>query len=148
MMASTPDEIIAGFPHSSLLEVTREPTFEDFTIIHRLLNTNTMSVSSYEGWWQHGHLGLIMTNGEYFAVATDVFPSTAIVGSMTAAQIMETNRVHIKATRVYCTYHNMDQAFKKMIINDFEEPFLNAFSDQIIGYTNCTSLQFISRLLT
>jgi hypothetical protein len=28
MTASTPDEIIAGFPHSSLPKVTGEPTFE------------------------------------------------------------------------------------------------------------------------
>jgi hypothetical protein len=29
MRASTPDELIAGFPHSSLPKVTGEPTFED-----------------------------------------------------------------------------------------------------------------------
>jgi hypothetical protein len=73
MTASTPDEIIAGFLHISLPTVTDEPTFEDLKIIHRYLNTNTTSVSLYEGGGRHGHLGLIMMNDEYFALATDIF---------------------------------------------------------------------------
>jgi hypothetical protein len=49
MTASTPDELIAGFPHSSLPKVTAEPTLEDLKVIWQLLNTNDMSVASYEG---------------------------------------------------------------------------------------------------
>jgi hypothetical protein len=59
MMASTPDELIAGFPHSSFPKVTGEPTFEDLKVIRRLLNTNDMSVASYEGGGRHEHLGTI-----------------------------------------------------------------------------------------
>jgi hypothetical protein len=44
MTASTPDELIAGFPYSSLPKVTGEPTPEDLKVIRRLLNT-TMSVA-------------------------------------------------------------------------------------------------------
>jgi hypothetical protein len=107
-----------------------------------------MSISSYEGGGQHGHLGLVMTNDEYFTVATDGFPTPVnpgiaaiIVVGMTAAQTTETNRVHTEATCVYCTYHNVDQAFKKLIINSFEDPFLNTLSDEVVGYANCTSLK-------
>jgi hypothetical protein len=64
MTASTPDELIAGFPYSSLPKVTGEPTFEDLKIIRRYLNTNAMSVLLNEGGGRHGHLGLIMTNDE------------------------------------------------------------------------------------
>jgi hypothetical protein len=81
MTASTPDELITIFPSSSLPKVTGEPTFEDLKIIGRLLNTNTMSVSSYEGGGLHSHLGIIVTNNEYFAVATDVFASSANPGA-------------------------------------------------------------------
>jgi hypothetical protein len=35
-----------------------------------------------------------------------------------------------------------------LIIDAFEYPYLNALSYDIIGYANCTSLQFISHLLT
>jgi hypothetical protein len=105
MTASTPDEIIAGFPHSSLAKVTGEPTLEDLKVIRRLLNTNAMSVSSYVGGGCHGHLGIIMTNEEYFSIAADVFPvpenpgaSAKVVVGMTAAVITELTQLHREAT--------------------------------------------------
>jgi hypothetical protein len=105
MTASTSDELIVGFAHSSLPKVTGEPMFEDLKVIRRLLNTNAMSVSSYVGRGRHGHLGIIMTNEEYFAIAADVFPvpanpgaSTEVVVGMTAAVIAELTRLHREAT--------------------------------------------------
>jgi hypothetical protein len=113
MTASTPDELIAGFPHSSLSKVTGEPAFEDLKVIRRLLNTNDMSVSSYVGGGRHGHLGIIMTHKEYFAIAADVFlvPNNPgappeVVAGMTATVIAEMTRLHREATQVYRTYHN------------------------------------------
>jgi hypothetical protein len=155
MTASSPDELIAGFKHSSLPKITGEPTFEDLKVIWRLLNTNTMSVASYEGGGRHGNLSIIMTNEEYFDVAVDVFPvpnnpgpSASVVAGMTAAVITETTQLHKDATQVYCTYHNVDQAIKKLIIESFDNTYLNALSDEIVGYTNCTSLQLLTHLLT
>jgi hypothetical protein len=155
MTVSTPDELIAGFPLSSIPKVTGEPTFEDLKVIWRLLNTNAMSISSYEGEGRHRHLGTIMTNEEYFAVAVDVFPapnnpgpSAAVVAGMTAAIIAETTQLHKEATQVYRTYHNVDQAIKKLIIESFDDSYLNALSDKIVGYANCTSLQLLTHLLT
>jgi hypothetical protein len=155
MTASTQDELIAVFPHSSLPKETGEPTFEDLKVIRRLLNTNDMSVASYEGRGRHGHLGIIMTNEDYFAVAVDVFPvpnnpgpSAAFVVGITESVITETTRLHKEATQVYRTYHNVDQAIKKLIIESFDDAYLNALSDEIVGYANCTSLQLLTHLLT
>jgi hypothetical protein len=155
MTASTPDEIITGFPHSSLTKVTGEPIFEDLKVTRRLLNINSMSVASYEGGSRHGHLGIIMTNEEYFAVAVDVFPvpnnpgpSAAVVAGMMAAVIAETTQLHKEATQVYRTYHNVDQAIKKLILESFDDAYLNALSDEIVGSANCTSLQLLTHLLT
>jgi hypothetical protein len=82
-----------------------------------------MSIASYEGRGRHGHLGIIMTNEEYIAIAVNVFPvpnnpgpSDAVVAGMTAAVIAETTRLHREATLVYRTYHNIHQAIKKLII--------------------------------
>jgi hypothetical protein len=149
------DEIIAGFPHSSLPKVTGEPTFEYLKVIWRLLNTNAMSVATYEGGGRHGHLGIIMTNEEYFAIGVNVFPvpnnpgpSAAVVAGMKAAVISETTQIHREATQVYHTYHNVDQAIKKLIIESFDDAYLNALLDEIVGYANCTSLQLLTHLLT
>jgi hypothetical protein len=81
MTASTPDELIVGFPHSPLPKVAGEPTFEDLKVIRRLLNTNAMRISSYVGGGRHGHLGIIMTNEEYFAIADDIFPVPGYPGA-------------------------------------------------------------------
>jgi hypothetical protein len=155
MTAFTPDKLIAGLPHSSLPKVTGEPICEDLKVIRRLLNTNAMSVASYEGGGRQGHLGIIMTNEEYFAIAVDVFPvpnnpgpSAAVVAGMTAAVIAETTRLHREATQVYHTYRNVDQDIKKLIIESFNDAYLNALSDKIVGYANCKSLQFLTHLLT
>jgi hypothetical protein len=155
MTASTPDELIAGFPHSSLPRVTRDPILEDLKVIRRLLNTNAMSVASYEGGGRHGHLGIIMTNEEYFAVMVDVSPvpnnpgpSAACVTYMTAAIIAETTWLHKEATQVYRTYHNVDQDIKNLIIESFDDAYLNALSDEIVGYANFTSLQLLTHILT
>jgi hypothetical protein len=138
-----------------ITKVTGEPTFEDLKVIWRLLNTKDMSVASYKGGGRHGHLGILMTNEEYFAIAVDVFPvpnnpgpSAAVVAGMTAAVIAETTRLHREATQVYHTYHNLDQAIKKLIIESFDDAYLNALSDKIVGCANCTSLQLLTHLLT
>jgi ABC-type uncharacterized transport system auxiliary subunit len=86
-----------------------------------------------------------MTNEEYFAITADIFPvpdnpgaSAEVVVGMTAAVIAETTRLHREATQVYRTYHNVDQAIKKFIIEAFDDAYLNALSDEIVGYANCT----------
>jgi hypothetical protein len=153
-MASTPDELIAVFPHSSLPKVTGEPTFEDLKDIWRLLNTNALRVSFCVGGGRHGHLGIIMTNKEYCAIAADAFPVPENPGAspevvvMTAAVIAELTRLHREATQAYRTYHIVDQAIKKLILEAFADAYLNALSDKVVGYANCTSLDLLTHLLT
>jgi hypothetical protein len=96
-----------------------------------------------------------MNNEEYFAIAVDVFPvpanhgpSAAVVAGMTAAVIADATRLHREATQVYRTYHNVDQAINKLIIEAFDDAYLNALSDEILGYANCTSLPILTHLLT
>jgi hypothetical protein len=137
-----------------VLKVTGEPTFEDLKVIRRLLNTNAMSVSSYVGGGRHGHLGIIVTNEEYFSIAADVFPvpdnpgaSAEVVVGMTAAVIAELTRLHCEETQVYRTYHNVDRAIKKMIHEAFDDAYFNALSDEVVGYANCTSLDLLTHIL-
>jgi hypothetical protein len=42
----------------------------------------------------------------------------------------------------------VDQAFKKMLIDAFDDRYLNALSDEIVGYANCMLLQLLSHILT
>jgi hypothetical protein len=67
---------------------------------------------------------------------------------MTAAVITELTPLHREATQVYRTYHNVGQAIKKLIIEAFDDAYLNALSDEVVGYANCTSLDILTHLLT
>jgi hypothetical protein len=75
-------------------------------------------------------------------------PVATIVVGMTAVQIANTTWLQTTTTRVFRTYHNLDQAFKKIIIDAFEDPYLNVLSDEIFGYKNCTSLKLHYHLFT
>jgi hypothetical protein len=85
---------------------------------------------------------------DLFPVPNNPGPSAAVMAGMTTAVITETTILHKEATQVYCTYHNVDQAIKKLIIEAFDDAYLNALSDGIAGYANCTSLQLLTPLLT
>jgi hypothetical protein len=43
-------------------------------------------------------------------------PSAAVAAGMTAAVIAETTQLHKEATKVYRTYHKVDQDIRKLII--------------------------------
>jgi hypothetical protein len=96
-----------------------------------------------------------MTNEEYFSITADVFPvptnpgaSAEVVVGTTAAVIAELTRLHREATQVYRTYHNLDQAIKKLILEALDHAYLNALSDEVVGYANCTPLDLLNHLWT
>jgi hypothetical protein len=49
---------------------------------------------------------------------------------------------------VYRTYHNVDQAVKKLILEALYDTYLNALLDEVVGYAKCTSLDLLPHLLT
>jgi hypothetical protein len=67
---------------------------------------------------------------------------------MTAAVIAKLTRLHREATQVYGTYHNVDQAMKKLILEAFDGAYLNALSDEVVCYAKCTPLELLTHLLT
>jgi hypothetical protein len=42
----------------------------------------------------------------------------------------------------------VDKAVKKLLIKAFDDTYINALSDEVVGYANCTSLDIITHLLT
>jgi hypothetical protein len=42
----------------------------------------------------------------------------------------------------------VDQAITKLILEAFDDAYLNALSDEVVGYANCTSLDLLTHLLT
>jgi hypothetical protein len=62
--------------------------------------------------------------------------------------IAEMGRLYTAVTHTYRTYNNVDQALKKIIIDTFEDQYLNALSDEIVGYANCMQHLLSSHLHT
>jgi hypothetical protein len=63
--ALTVEEMISGWPYPELPLITVEQTYEDITMMQKGLNANFLSIPSNAGGGRHGHLGLLMTVGQY-----------------------------------------------------------------------------------
>jgi hypothetical protein len=48
---------------------------------------------------------------------------------------------------VYHTYKKVDQEIKNLILEAFDNVYLNVLSDEVVGHANCTSLQLPAHLL-
>jgi hypothetical protein len=67
--ALTVEEMIVGWPYLELPLITAEPTYEDIETMQKRLNANFLSIPSNAGGGRHGHLGLLMTAGQYTAIS-------------------------------------------------------------------------------
>jgi hypothetical protein len=45
-------------------------------------------------------------------------------------------------------FPQLDQAIKNLIIEAFDDAYLDALSDEVVGYASCTSLDILTHLLT
>jgi hypothetical protein len=59
-----------------------------------------------------------------------------------AAVMAEMTWLYREATQVYRINNNVDHAIKKLIIEAFDA-YINALSDEVVGYANYTSLQLL-----
>jgi hypothetical protein len=78
-----------------------------------------------------------MTNDKYFALVTDVFtapenPGVTPVHPYNAAAARIAGDNNTEAIRVYRTFNNVDEAFKKLVTDAFKDQFLNALSDEVV----------------
>jgi hypothetical protein len=78
--ALTVEEMIAGWPYPELPLITADPTYEDIATMQKRLNANFLSILSNAGGGRHGHLGLLMTAGQYTAISPIPFGAAADPG--------------------------------------------------------------------
>jgi hypothetical protein len=151
--ALTVEEIINGFPNPIFPKIDHEPMFEDIQVTARLLNANAISIPSIAGAGSHGHLGIIMTQVEYAAIATSPWvepyntnavpiipPGTTVVD---AAQI---TRMHAECRRIYTNCINVDQALKNLILEAYDNMYTSQLEDYILQYANRSALEIIMHL--
>jgi hypothetical protein len=146
-------EIINDFPNPVPPKIKNEPTLKDNRVTTCLLNANALSVPSMAGGGANGHLGIIMTQVEYAAISATPWvehfnpggipiipPDTKAVG---AAQIA---RMHDEFCRIYTNRINVDQALKRIMLEEYTRMYTSQIEDYLLQYADRTDLEVIMHL--
>ena len=119
------------------------------------LNANAASVHSNAGNGVHGYLILTMIQAEYLNVTgSDVefeVPKNPTLApdhsdDSTAVHFNETNRQHKEDQLIFKTFHDLDRALCKLILEATPLVFLRALNDPDLGFGNVTCLQLLYHL--
>jgi hypothetical protein len=149
----TVEALLACF--ADLPRVSDEPTFEDIAIYRQHLNQNCMTIQSYNGGGNHGHLGLVMTRVEYImqtpGVAAYVRPpkpnaTATITAEATPVAAKNLVLAHTEEMRANRLANNIDKAYCKSILDAFNDKFLAARANPVVRYANKIALTLITHL--
>jgi hypothetical protein len=141
LSALTVEEMIAGWPYPDLPLITAEPTHENITIMQNCLNANFLSIPSNARGGRHGHLGLLMTAGQYTAISPTPFGAAEDPGPMALFLLGADDIVAAKMVRMYDeqkrafnTHINCDKAGEKLILTAFPNMYTSTLEDYLLGY--------------
>jgi hypothetical protein len=98
--ALTVEETIAGWPYPELPLIIAEPTYEDIGTMQKCLSANFLSIPSNAGGGRHGHLGLLVTAGQYTAISTTQFGAAADPGPVAVVLLGTDNIVAANMARM------------------------------------------------
>jgi hypothetical protein len=148
--ALTVEEMIAGWPYPDLPLITAEPTYEDIAMMQRRLNANFLSIPTNAGGGRQGHLGLLMTTGQYTAISPIPFGAAADPGPVALVllgtdDIVAANmvRMYDEQKRAFNTHINCDEAGKKLILTALPKMYTSALEDYLLGYAGVTVRELV-----
>jgi len=142
-MADNVDNIIEGFPYSTIDKVSGEPTYHIIKEVERKLIKNASSFPSELGGGQHGYLGVVLTPTKYNLVTGHDFIPHPNPGSIptfpdnpTQPQIARISTTHKEQLRLWRQQHTVIKALKKQLTNAFEDKLLKEIEDTYTGFNN------------
>jgi hypothetical protein len=143
--ALTVEEMIDEWSYPELPLITAEQTYEDITTMQKCLNANFRSIPSNAGGCRHGHLGLLMTAGQYTAISPTPFgaasdPGPAALVLLGTDDIITANmvRMYDEQKRAFNTHINCDEAGGGLILTAFPNMYTSALEDYLLGYDGVT----------
>jgi hypothetical protein len=148
--ALTVEEMIAGWPYPELPLITAEPIYKDIATMQKRLNANFLSIPSKAGGGRHGHLGLLMTAGQYTAVSPTPFGASADPAPLALVLLVTDDIVMANMVRMYNEQKrafNTDEAGKKLILTDFPNMYTSALEDYILGYDGVTVRELVQYII-
>jgi hypothetical protein len=101
----------------------------------------------------HGHLGIIMTQAVYSAISAtpwvETYNTNAIpiiqpgTNAVDAAQI---SRMYDEFRRIYTNRINVDQALKRIILEEYENMYTSQLYEYLLQYAKRSSLEIMMHL--
>eukprot|EP00957_Ditylum_brightwellii_P093312 7105909-Ditylum_brightwellii.AAC.1 len=149
--APTVEDILKDFLQPTIPRVNGEPSYETIHVVHKILQENAASVHNDKGGGVHGHLALVLTPGHYQQVTGHIFappvhpgPAPPNPQMFLLAQDLQAQRDnYFMALYSHKLYHNTDKALVKQIMTVFDECFYKALCNAMVGYKNCTVVDFL-----
>jgi hypothetical protein len=133
------EEMVNGFTNPFLPKIDNEPTFEDIQVTTRMLNENSISVSSMTGRGAHGHMATLESSGPRLSmlpshhlrgwILTIITPfhlsqqapmpwmQLNLYACMLSSAVSTTNRI------------NVDQALKRIILEAYDNMYTSQLED-------------------
>jgi hypothetical protein len=128
--------------------------YEDIATMQKRLNVNFLSIPSNAGGGRHGHLGLLMTTGQYTAISPIPFGAAADPGPVTLVllgteDIVAANmvRMYDEQKRAFNTHINCDEAGKKLILAAFPYMYTYTLEDYLLSYSGVTFRELVQYII-
>jgi hypothetical protein len=148
------EEMIAGWPYPELPLITAEPTYEDIATMQKRRNANFLRIPSNAGGGRHGHLGLLMTAGQYTAISPIPFgaavdPGPVALVLLGTEDIVAANmvRMYDEQKQAFNMHINYDEAGKKLILTAFPNMYTSALEDYLLGYAGATVRELMQYII-
>jgi hypothetical protein len=153
----TAASITASFPIPVLTPIatsTSPPTYATIRLAQTQLNSNAITVPSYEGDGIHGHLALTLSPAAYLLLSGGI-PFVAPVNGprqpvhpvpATGPQIAEINRIFYDNQFVFRTYMETDKALRNQLLAAVPPDYLRGLADAELGLGGVTCLTILTHL--
>ena len=148
------DKITDSFPHPTVTSIVGEPSYETLNALLRMIKANAASVNTELGGGNLGHLALTVSTITYsqlapttpFVVPFNPGPVYIAAANLTGPQMIEGERAHREALRIWNLYKNTDKAIKRQVIDTVEPVYIRALKHRHTGFANITTLTILEHL--
>jgi hypothetical protein len=142
----TPEALIDSFPTPNLPSIQGEPTYHPLAAILTALKANAASIPSNQGGAANGYLGIVVSSDVYatispgnpFLTPTNPTQHPTIPRNSTDAATSTIIRRHTEKLREWKEYNTVQRALKKQLAQAIDKIYLEAHSDENVGYENVT----------
>ena len=145
------------FPLAELTPLHPEQTPNAFEIrnLKKEIMGNARSISTALGGGNHGHLGLILPQAEYAAIAPGnpfIIPAhpqmPVLAGGAGAAAAVNAQAAYTRELNEYLMCTAVENNLKKMLLQAVPHIFVKAVEDHDYGFGNVTTETLLTHLVT